>query len=284
MLVAGLVLLAACGRDGSPTVAAPSATTTTTVAAQPGPTTDSGMPVPSPRATQPPGEPVTTVAPAAVPRASTRVSGPPGSAAPLYLRPQPATSIVLEVSSADGAAPDQATLDHVTAVLRDASGKPVSVRAGGAPPGYDAWTADDVRAAADATSVVPQGGDRAVMHLLFVHGRWADDDKVLGISVRGDVAAIFEDQIDGAADPLVGPGAIEVSVTTHEVGHLLGLVDLYLNTGRDDPQHPGHSTNKASVMYWAVESTLVTDLLTGGPPRDLDDADRADLAAIRGGA
>jgi hypothetical protein len=259
-------------------------TTTTTVAAQPGPTTGAGMPAPSPHATRPPGQPVTTVASAAVPRASTRVDGPPGSAAPLYLRPQPATSIVIEVSSADGAAPSQATLDHVTAVVHDASGKPVSVRAGSPPPAHDAWTADDVRAAADATTVVPQGGDRAVLHLLFVRGRWADDENVLGISVRGDVAAVFEDQIAGAADPLVGPGAIEVSVTTHEVGHLLGLVDLYLNTGRHDPQHPGHSTNKGSVMYWAVESTLVTDLLTGGPPRDLDDADRADLAAIRGGA
>ncbi|MEA3055907.1 MAG: hypothetical protein QOD30_1339, partial [Actinomycetota bacterium] len=39
-----------------------------------------------------------------------------------------------------------------------------------------------------------------------------------------------------------------------------------------------------SVMYWAVESTVVTDLLTGGPPRDFDAADLADLAEIRGGA
>jgi hypothetical protein len=33
-------------------------------------------------------------------------------------------------------------------------------------------------------------------------------------------------------------------------------------------------------MYWAVESSLVTDVLQGGPPKDFDDADRADLATI----
>ena len=68
----------------------------------------------------------------------------------------------------------------------------------------------------------------------------------------------------------------------HEVGHLLGLVDLVLDTGRADPEHPGHSSNRSSVMYWAVESTLITDVLAGGPPRDFDADDLRDLAAIRG--
>ena len=75
--------------------------------------------------------------------------------------------------------------------------------------------------------------------------------------------------------------AIEDAVTMHEVGHLLGLVDLYLETGRADPEHPGHSRNTRSVMYWAVESNLVADLLTGGPPKDFDNDDLADLQSIR---
>jgi hypothetical protein len=81
--------------------------------------------------------------------------------------------------------------------------------------------------------------------------------------------------------PLVGSSGIESAVVTHEVGHLLGLVDLFLHTGRQDPDHPGHSTDQNSVMYWAVESNLVADLLTGGPPKDFDNADLADLQTIR---
>jgi hypothetical protein len=227
---------------------------------------------------------VTTVPAARVPAASPDASGPPGSAAPLFLRPSPASSLVVEISANDGVAPAPATLDHVSSVLRDVTGKQVAVTAGRHVPVRDRWTADDLRHAADAAATTGQGGGRAVLRILFVHGRWAEGDSVLGISVRGDVAAIFVDRVADAGDPLVGPTTIEVAATTHEVGHLLGLVDLYLNKNRDDPQHPGHSTDKSSVMYWAVESTVVTDLLTGGPPRDFDAADRADLAEIRGGA
>lgn len=280
------LVVAGCGRGESSSVTGPTSTTpvVTTPSGQPAPTAAGGMPAPSPGATVPPGRPVTTLPAAEVPAAAANASGPPGSAAPLFLRPAPASSLVVEVSANEGVAPARETLDNVTSLLRDVSGKSVNIASGRRVAARTTWTADDVRRAADAAATVPQGDGRAVFRLLFVHGRWADDDSVLGISVRADVAAVFVDPIADAADPLVGPTAIEVAATTHEVGHLLGLVDLYLNTGRDDPQHPGHSTNKNSVMYWAVESTLVTDLLTGGPPRDLDAADRADLAKIRGGA
>jgi hypothetical protein len=63
----------------------------------------------------------------------------------------------------------------------------------------------------------------------------------------------------------------------------MGLVDLFIDRGRDDPEHPGHSTNRSSVMYWAIESGLVTEVLSGPPPERFDDDDRADLAAIRSG-
>ncbi|MEA3019061.1 MAG: hypothetical protein QOI47_585, partial [Actinomycetota bacterium] len=279
-LVVALVLLASsCGHPKRPSIAADSSTTAAGGAS--GTTARSGGSLPS--ASTPAGRPITTVAPRDVPAAAPNTAGPPGSAAPFFLRPAPATTLVVEISAEKGAEPQPSTVQHVASVLSAASGKPVETTRGGVPPSHATWTAADVNAAASAVKVTAQG-DHAVFRLLFVHGQWAADDHVLGISVRGDTAAIFSDAVAGAADPITGPAAIEVAVTTHEVGHLLGLVDLYLDTGRADPQHPGHSTNKGSVMYWAVESTLVTDLLTGGPPRDFDAADKADLARIRGGA
>lgn len=280
------LLFSACGSDDDPAITGAATTTTTTSpATAPGDPEATTAPATTPGSTPLPttasGETVTTMAPSTP--ASPDASGPPGSAASFFLRPEPATVLVVEVCAEAGAEPDAATMDHVASVLGAVSAKPVRTSSGDALSGREAWSAADLRAAADACAPRDQGST-GYLRLLFVHGRYAEADNVLGVAVRGDVAAIFSDAVDESASPLVGPGAIEVAVTTHEVGHLLGLVDLHLRTGRSDPEHPGHSPNRDSVMYWAVESALVTDLLTGGPPRDFDDADLADLAAIRSGA
>jgi hypothetical protein len=285
VLLTVALLGAACSSGDDPTLPSSGGDTSTVV--EPDGGTGGGR---SPVETTPDGELVippgsdTTVAPGVEPPDDgLRADGPPGSFAPGFLRPGRGDRIVIEVSAHDGAAPRGSTIDHVRAVLADVSGKEVVVTAGRTPPADDSWTPAEVRAAVESVSASAQGGSAAVLRLMFVHGRWEDDERVLGVAVRGDAAVVFVDGTNEAATPLVGSGSIEVATTTHEVGHLLGLVDLYLDTGRADPEHPGHSSNRRSVMYWAVESTLVTELLTGGPPRDFDDDDRADLAAVRAG-
>ena len=190
--------------------------------------------------------------------------------------------ILVEVLSQQTAMPHTATLDHVIETLQEVSGKPTTGAIVGAEaPADDSWTAEELRALADASGT-PQSEGRVVLHLLFLNGRWHESDTVLGVAVRGDTAAVFVEAVADAASPLVGSAAIEEAATLHEVGHLLGLVDLFLDTGRADPEHPGHSPNRSSVMYWAVESTLITDVLAGGPPREFDADDLRDLATIRG--
>ena len=190
----------------------------------------------------------------------------------------------MEVRSQSSAGPSQESIDHVRSVLEQVSNKQVVPRSGALiEGGAQDWSADDLRAVADDSHALQQGNGKAVVHLLFVHGTLGGDGSVLGAALRGDTAAIFIDRVKASATPLIGSTGIEVAVVTHEVGHLLGLVDLYLHTGRQDPDHPGHSTDKNSVMYWAVESDLVADLLGSGPPRDFDDADLADLQTIHDG-
>lgn len=214
--------------------------------------------------------------------ASLDPSGPPGSFAPALLSPSGSSAIDVEVRSQSGAEPGQESIDHLASVLRTVSHKPVGTNGGAtvAGGGHD-WSADELRAL--VPSAPSPAGGRAQLTLLFVHGTLGGDKGVLGVAIRGDLAAIFIDRVNASATPLVGSSGIETAVVTHEVGHLLGLVDLYLHTGRQDPDHPGHSTDTHSVMYWAVESDLVADLLQGGPPREFDDADTADLATIRNG-
>ena len=213
----------------------------------------------------------------------TGARGGPGAYARTLLQPQRSQRIVVELLVQQGAAPRQATLDHVTSVLRDASGKPVTVGGPVALSAGDGTTTDDeIRELADRHGRAAQTTEQAVIRLLFLNGRYVPEDGVLGVAVRGDTAAVFSEQVRKTSRPLPAD-ALEVAVTTHEVGHLLGLVDLVLHTGRQDPEHEGHSPNEESVMHWAIESSLVFQVLSGPPPRDFDADDRRDLATIRNG-
>ena len=292
LLAAALVAAACSGDDDAPEATAGtgpgvSSTSTTVVAssAPPPPATAApgspaspggpGAPDPGSGATAPPA----TVAPKGSPAPD---PGAVGSYAPFYLRPAESARIVLEIRSQQGAEPRGDAIGRLQQLLADVSGKEVVTSGGDVDGSGRQWTPADLRALAD-TSSVGQSRDGAVLRILFLHGGYADSDTALGVAVRSDVAAIFSDRVDEAAGLFGGGARIEEAVTRHEAGHLLGLVDLHLATGRQDPEHPGHSPNRGSVMYYAVESTLVGSILDGGPPTEFDDRDLADLAAIRAG-
>lgn len=218
----------------------------------------------------------------------------PGAFARTLLRPQPATRIVIELQVQAGAEPRQTSIDHLLAVLREESRKQVVLGERVTLPASDSrTTADEIRSWADTYAKAQQGADQAVLRVLFLKGEFhqptpdtRDEDgaDALGVAVRGDTMAIFKDTVNASASPLVSATVIEDAVTTHELGHLLGLVDIVLRTGRQDPEHEGHSRNPDSVMYWAVEVGLVEQVRGGPPSTRFDSDDKNDLAAIRNGA
>lgn len=290
-VLAALALVAACGNDDTATVEpAPGSSaplgTLPPVTSAGGATSTTSDGVDAPSTTAAAGEPATTTAAppesGAPPPVTLDGDVPVGQFASAFLRPDLSERLVVEIHA--DAEPRSGSVDHFVDTLAEVSGKPVSVVVAGAPGGGDReWTGDELRAAADAGATSEQGGGVAIVRLLFVRGTFEGDDGVLGVSVRGDVAAVFLDRVEAAGGLLGGGAAIERAVTTHELGHLLGLVDLALDTGRADPDHPGHSRNQGSVMYWAVESDLVGQVLGADPPSEFDADDLRDLGAIRDG-
>ena len=208
----------------------------------------------------------------------------PGDLARPMLRPAPAGArkIVYQLMVQSGMTPASSSVDHVVAVLRQVSGKSVDVQTVALAPGPDVWASRQLNAHADAHARTTSSGDAAVLNVLFVRGRHEQGESILGVASRADVLTMFPDQYRNLGAGL-NPQAIETSLLMHETGHLLGLVGHVVRPDRQDPDHPGHSPNKGSVMYWAVETDDIISAFIGAPPKEFDAEDRADLELIRNG-
>jgi len=240
------------------------------------------------RAQPPPTQATTTRAPAPTASAADRTivraaNGPPGAAAGIILQPAPATSLVVEVLEEPGAPANRASLDRVLSDLRRYSGKAVSEVHTPLPAGSPnrRWTENELAEAADRSAKVPQGSGRFVVRFLSVRGQNARSAGILAVSFLGDTFATFPDRFSSSGQQVI------TTVTVHELGHLLGLVDLFLERGRadtqNDPAGGGHSRNPGSVMYFAVDPSLLGNVFGAASDR-FDAQDERDLAAIRAGA
>jgi hypothetical protein len=198
--------------------------------------------------------------------------------------------LVVEIDAVAGKGPRNDTVSLVRTRLAEVVDKPAGIRVLATdervPPRNGRWTIDALRTAERSHRTTHNTPSVASLYLLFVDGT-PPKDGAIGVAYSGSSAAIFSDQVAEAATLLIGAAAIEHADTVHEVGHLLSLVDLGYTSPRahEDPQHPGHSDNPDSVMYWAVDNVGVATLLGGRtePPTDFDADDRADLADIRAG-
>ena len=149
------------------------------------------------------------------------------------------------------------------------------------------WSSDDVRDARWKHGGDAMGSDTLHWYLLFPAGKY-ENDSVLGVAVDASTIAIFKDSVDEAEGLFGRPSSEEVerAVSVHEVGHLLGLVNLVYTSPIDheDSGHPGHSNNDNSVMYWAIESNNVGNFITGSLPDEFDDDDKSDLQGMASGS
>ena len=208
-----------------------------------------------------------------------RAAGQVGSFAPALLQ----EDLVVEPLAQQGAAPDPDALEHLKASLSRVTGRDVPVSAATALPGEArAWRGPELIALADRYAIRPPGS--ATIRMLFVHGHAENRPQIMGAALRGDVAVVFMEKV-GRAGGLVGNSTdAQRAVMLHEAGHLLGLVDNYLATGRGDPESPSHSPNPESVMYSGVDTTVSGQFVGEDWPDGFDEDDLADLAAIKGGA
>lgn len=222
-------------------------------------------------------------------RAKAQDYGETGQNAFFYLNSQ-VPELVVELDAVQGQAPSQATLSLLHERLESVADKPAGIRL--LPietipaSSKTEWTMTDISVVEEQNRDNFNSREKAVIYILFLNGE-PKDGGAIGIAYASSSMVIFTQRIRGAATPLVSAESIEKAAAVHEVGHLLSLVNLGYTSPRDhaDPEHPSHSKNPGSVMYWAVDNVGVATLLGGRtePPNDYDGDDRADLADVKAG-
>ncbi len=203
-----------------------------------------------------------------------------GSMGPALLRPE-VPEIVIEIDATSGESMTTQARNALAAQADEHGNKQsVAFASGSTVPGQDVYSTADLRSLMEAHRAVWSTPDRAAVYVMMLSGRHENDGAV-GIAFNASAYAIFPDQLSGGLLGL-NYANFEEAVVVHELGHLYGLVNL---TGHgafhEDPERPGHSANDDSVMFWAVESTLVEDVFDGGPPRDFDADDEEEMRRIR---
>lgn len=199
--------------------------------------------------------------------------------------------LVVEIDVQEGLSPSQEAIDHLVATLAEHADKPAGITlTGGNTFSSDrtGWTAADLRAVASTHRSTSSGDEVVSVYVLYVRGGFVDDGEetsAIGVAHRASEVALFPERWRDVGDLLGSGRRVERAVLLHEVGHLLGLVELNYTSDHDrrDPEHPGHSRNRGSVMHWAVETTIVGQIFEGPPPDRFDAADADDLAALREG-
>ncbi len=126
-----------------------------------------------------------------------------------------------------------------------------------------------------------------VLYFLYLNGHSDYDDEeagtaVVGYAYHGTSMAIFMETVNAKAAAL-RPVLLK-TVTVHEFGHQLGLVDngIPMQVAHDDPEHPPHCDNSKCMMYWLNNGlSLLANLVSGEIP-DFDDNCLLDIAAAGG--
>ena len=217
--------------------------------------------------------------------------GIPGSLTMACLSSQKYTSMILEIDFESGYEPETSSTDLLKERMEQVCDKPGGIEILLTETDFQhsgSWSADDVRdKGSDAKSNDPQSGSTLYWQAIFPSGEY-ENDGVLGVAVDASTIAIFGETVDEAEGPIFNrPSSEEIEncVLVHEFGHLLGLVNLVYQSPVDheDPDHPGHSNNEDSVMYWAVESSDISSIITGQLPDEFDQDDLDDLAGLEAG-
>lgn len=196
------------------------------------------------------------------------------------------TALKIEIQYMPGFAPDAGAVSHMQAFLAAHLHKPsgITIVTKEIPAASTATlTALQVHEIEKANRSVFTTGNELAVYLLYTNGSYAENN-VLGVAYRNTSAALFGKKIRDNAGGIGQPSRtkLEATVLEHEIGHLLGLVDLGTPMQAPHKANGNHCSTQNCLMFHTAETTDILGVLLTGNIPSLDGACSADVRSNGG--
>ncbi|HBF21303.1 MAG: peptidase [Owenweeksia sp.] len=157
-------------------------------------------------------------------------------------------------------------------------------------PAAESYDFPDVREIEKNNRTVFNKENELALYLLFSDKEYSGNEGnqfTLGAAYQNTSTVIFMKTIRNNSGGFGQPSEVLLASTVlqHELGHLMGLVNLGADMQQDheDKEHEKHCNEKSCLMYWAVETQAAMGNIVGmNTPPDLDAQCRADIRAKGG--
>jgi hypothetical protein len=197
-----------------------------------------------------------------------------GSSANELLSSNRYSSLKVEIQYMPGFAPDAGAISHLenflSAHLNKTAGITVVTKEIPAA-AKTTLTATEVHDIEKANRSAFSIGDQISVYVLYTNGDYSENN-VLGIAYRNTSVALFGKKIRANSGGVGQPGRtkLEATVLEHEMGHLLGLVDLGTPMQAPHKTNGNHCSSQSCLMYYAAETTDILGFLVTGNIPSLD--------------
>jgi hypothetical protein len=197
-----------------------------------------------------------------------------GASAREFLTGQQYTSLKIEIQYMPGYAPDQSSVNNMVGFLNNLLNKPGGIQVTQtqiAGSGKANLTINDIATIEKNNRTAFTTGTQLAAYLLITDAQYFEPS-VLGLAYRNTSMALMGKTIHDNSGGVgqVSRTKLTTTVLQHELGHVLGLVNLGtpLTVNHQDAAHGNHCNNQNCLMYYTANTTdLLGVLLVGNIPQ-----------------